>query len=567
MSSGLKLTIIIHHDGRMSIDSTMGLMNMFQLSNQVIITIQTLDRSKEGQNEFYQLLSQKFSQWLSTATDMDMLLLLNSDVFFSRDDIVAIINTGGDIVSAIIDYHNVSQTFESQVPSEFRSGNNMNLRVFNMDLVLFRKTALQRVIPKMEKIALSSGEEVYPFFGQKVVGNIWLSGIRYFCRVASVSNVSIVGYISETLKKSVYTSDNSKLERLMDPPKVWGSKTIVYYCPQDLVYWSPRIHKEKGLGGSETAVVKLAEFWQSQGYSVHVYGNVEEGHFDGVEYLSTRKFSTRDTYNILVLWRAGITVLNKVKAKKLFVDLHDNPNEAVNFILNSHLQKINKIFVRSSVHKDLLDISLHPKVECLENGVDKEMIHIARVPEDEWNKYRIIYASSYDRGLFQMLEHGFPRIKKEIPEAELHVYYGMDLLPKHQISIIKTLLDQPGVFDHGKVNQEYLASERWRSGIHYYVGGFEETDCITVKESVCCGCIPVLGSSKIFKQREYLREFVVAEENGYSVEAQLKAVERIVELYKNEDLFDRLREKVSKLGETDAIPSWNDIGKKWLSFM
>ena len=40
------------------------------------------------------------------------------------------------------------------------------------------------------------------------------------------------------------------------------------------------------------------------------------------------------------------------------------------------------------------------------------------------NPYRMCYASCYTRGLVHFLEHLFPRLKKIIPQAELHIYYG-----------------------------------------------------------------------------------------------------------------------------------------------
>ena len=41
---------------------------------------------------------------------------------------------------------------------------------------------------------------------------------------------------------------------------------------------------QKGLGGSEKAVVETTRIWASLGWQVTVYGNVEIGIVDGVEW-------------------------------------------------------------------------------------------------------------------------------------------------------------------------------------------------------------------------------------------------------------------------------------------
>ena len=42
------------------------------------------------------------------------------------------------------------------------------------------------------------------------------------------------------------------------------------------------------------------------------------------------------------------------------------------------------------------------------------------------HKHWVIYTSSYDRGLEHLLKM-LPDVKKAVPDAELHVFYGWDL--------------------------------------------------------------------------------------------------------------------------------------------
>lgn len=45
------------------------------------------------------------------------------------------------------------------------------------------------------------------------------------------------------------------------------------------------------------------------------------------------------------------------------------------------------------------------------------------------NSYWCMYCSSYDRGLEHLLKM-WPEVKKQVPEAELHVFYGWQLFEK-----------------------------------------------------------------------------------------------------------------------------------------
>ena len=45
------------------------------------------------------------------------------------------------------------------------------------------------------------------------------------------------------------------------------------------------------------------------------------------------------------------------------------------------------------------------------------------------NLHRVIYTSSYDRGLEHLLKM-WPDVKKSVPDAELHIFYGWQLFDR-----------------------------------------------------------------------------------------------------------------------------------------
>lgn len=148
-------------------------------------------------------------------------------------------------------------------------------------------------------------------------------------------------------------------------PRVWKKNEIAYYCGFAYEKWDAT-NLEKGIGGSETAVIELAKEWTKLGYKVYVYGNpTEVKDIDGVIYLPSYYFNPKDKFNILINWR-GSQLVGRVSAKKFYVDLHDVTNP-VDFV--DKLEGIDKIMVKSQAHKNLLYGIPDSKITIVSNGI------------------------------------------------------------------------------------------------------------------------------------------------------------------------------------------------------
>ena len=99
--------------------------------------------------------------------------------------------------------------------------------------------------------------------------------------------------------------------------------------------------------------------------------------------------------------------------------------------------------------------------------------------------HRIIYASSYDRGLIYLLKH-WSKIKKEIPDANLHIFYGwtiFDSIHRNNPAQLKwkeemqKLMKQKDITEHGRIGHNELEIEFMKSGIWAYPCNFEEIYC------------------------------------------------------------------------------------------
>lgn len=152
-------------------------------------------------------------------------------------------------------------------------------------------------------------------------------------------------------------------------PKIWGSNEICYYASfgqNHFEKWGPS-NLIKGIGGSETAVIRLAQEWTKLGYKVTVYADCgqDEGEHDGVTWLPYYKFNPRDYFNIFIQWRSSHLV-KRIVAKKFLVDLHDLFNEM------DHLDKIDSIdrlMVKSKFHRELAPKIKDDKFKVISNGI------------------------------------------------------------------------------------------------------------------------------------------------------------------------------------------------------
>lgn len=289
------------------------------------------------------------------------------------------------------------------------------------------------------------------------------------------------------------------------PPKTWSDKSIVYYAASDLEPWSPK-SLEKGIGGSEEAIIFLSKEWVRLGYEVTVFANVagpDEGEYDGVKYVNYHKFNPHDHFNILIGWRNPLLFkYNLFSSKLTLLDLHDVPVEKE--YLPEVLNRIDYIMVKSDFHRSLLPNVPDHKFKIIGNGIDVEKL---KKIKGKHKRYKIFWGSSYDRGLQNILEM-WPEIIKEEPLAELHICYGWQLFDKVYEGMPKmkkwrkqmeAMMTQKGIIEHGRVGKDQLYKIAADCGIWAYPTEFEEIDCITARYNQALGTLPVVSNYAALK--------------------------------------------------------------------
>ena len=120
------------------------------------------------------------------------------------------------------------------------------------------------------------------------------------------------------------------------------------------------------------------------------------------------------------------------------------------------------------------------------------------------------------------------------------------------------LLAQPGVMDHGRQPIEMIIREKYLSTFHFYITNTEaEIDCISIRESLVTGCIPLLSNFGVFKERQGFHfDF------NNDKEIKMSAI-NIINLLKNPQKIIEFREKI----KTDStIVNWESVALEWTKY-
>jgi glycosyltransferase involved in cell wall biosynthesis len=284
--------------------------------------------------------------------------------------------------------------------------------------------------------------------------------------------------------------------------------TIFFYNPFGIMY-DARTPRTRGLGGTESAVVYLAEALAERGHRIVVLNNCEEpGRWSGVEYARWETMPARavsDRPDVLVAiryWQA----IGRARFAPLQIfwtgDAYDQP-----FLEGIDDPKrragIDLVALESRWQADTFSthhgippwrIAQHPygfaaSAAGLDGGRSTRPVPDAR-------RRTLAYTSTPFRGLDVLLDL-FPRIRAACPDAELEVFssmrvYGMaEEDDRRQFRALYRKAKQPGVTLVGTVPQLELAERLRDIRVLAYPNSYPETFCIAALEAQAAGCVVV----------------------------------------------------------------------------
>jgi glycosyltransferase involved in cell wall biosynthesis len=115
--------------------------------------------------------------------------------------------------------------------------------------------------------------------------------------------------------------------------------------------------------------------------------------------------------------------------------------------------------------------------------------------------------------------------------------------------------------DHGRQPLEIIAREKHRSSFQLYVTNTPiEIDCISIRESLATGCIPLLSNFGVFKDREGIHFDLNPTDSRSYQNIALK----ISQLMKQPELLNGYREKIKK---SPLLINWQEVAKEWIKLI
>lgn len=182
------------------------------------------------------------------------------------------------------------------------------------------------------------------------------------------------------------------------------------------------------------------------------------------------------------------------------------------------------------------------------------------------NPHRIIYTSSYDRGLQHLLEM-WPTIRAEVPDAELHIFYGWQLFEQFYkdnpssmawMKRMQELMKQEGITDHGRVAQPDLVPELDKSSVWAYPTHFGEINCISAIKAQAHGCEPVVVNYAALQETVQFGRKI--EGDIYDEETKEAFMKELIDALKNP--MDKARRK-EMIRWAKQKYSWDTVAKQW----
>lgn len=292
---------------------------------------------------------------------------------------------------------------------------------------------------------------------------------------------------------------------------------VAVWTGQAIGPWHPSDITQRGLGGSETAAVRLAEQFAEMGFVTTLYGHFADEGICGDVML--RKFDAYDPsapLDALIGFRAA-QLFDRRPTGPRFCALWLEDLAPAEGLTRGNAANIDRVYTVTHWHKQQL-LDAHPwlrarQVGASRNGIVHRYFESDALPERE---HRVIYSSSPDRGGDIMLEI-WPQVREQVPDAELVLTYSrwFDLVAgfyqsaHNQLARIRELLEQPGVSRiEGGLGQKDLAhlmrtASVWAHPSWYTEGKsddgtpgreFHETSCISAMEAQAAGCVVVASN-------------------------------------------------------------------------
>lgn len=310
-------------------------------------------------------------------------------------------------------------------------------------------------------------------------------------------------------------------------PRTRAKPELAIYMGPGWEQFHPKDITTKGLGGSETAAIRLAEAL-SERYSVTVYGECDYCAWRQTMFRPHHTFDPSEPREVVIVSRMPSAVDRRINARHVSLWMHDTNYPDMT---PERMEKFDSILALSEWHKEFLtsggsciasgplgneSVAFDPlvpeRVHVFGNAIEPSFFDGGDTPE----RPRIaLYSSSPDRGLDLLLSI-WPDVRERIPDAELHYCYSNVYHKVAEVNPtvrkfrdrIEELSKQPGVKNLGSLDQRALAQKMrtvsvWCAPSWHSPGQqpFYETYCIGAQEAAAAGACLVVSDWGALSER------------------------------------------------------------------
>jgi tetratricopeptide (TPR) repeat protein len=307
-------------------------------------------------------------------------------------------------------------------------------------------------------------------------------------------------------------------------------KSICFFTSPIVETWTPDTINKGGSGGSEIAVMEIAKRFAADGWRTVVFGTPgqDAGIYDGVEYWRSEDFLPSEPFKVFVSSRAPSPFEVELNAQQKYLWTHDVNMGETFFPVKDRPDKIVGVSNWQINHMSKLYGVDLDRFTTIPNGLNLDRFTKDRSTDGKVEP-KFIWSSSPDRGLDVLLGL-WPTIRQYFPKAELHVYYGWNLIDKiinsmknrgatgGYLEYVKSQVigkmhelgnEEGGIYNHGRVNQKELAKAMYQTSFWGYPTQFMETFCITALECQAAGVIPVTSKLAALQETVPLSDLLI----------------------------------------------------------
>lgn len=326
----------------------------------------------------------------------------------------------------------------------------------------------------------------------------------------------------------------------------------IAFLPGSCIPFDGTTLSHRPLGGTETAVIRLAESLTRLGHKVYVFTPIEHPPVTNPLYLPYRALPDLGQVDIAIAVRDLRPLFSGIRARTLYFWTGDSYDQIQHLGLGDRrvVKLLTSLLAVSNWQADrLCAVSGFPRSRSyiLRNGHAPELFN----SEIERDPFRLVYSSTPYRGLSFLLPI-FKELKKRIPEVELHIFSGMAVYDEEGAIreererpynvLYEKLRSTPGITLHGNVRQDQLAIELQRSRLMAYPNSFEETSCIAAIEALAAGC-PIVTSRLGALPETVAESGIFIDGSPNTPEYQMQFVRAVENILRDENAWGQLHQR------------------------